>query len=69
MSPPARRNPRLRHVSVRLRVSVDPEVFVPVFGSNVEKLEEDVRNYVLDLVQNSTARRERAIVGARRDQL
>ena len=54
---------------MRLRVSVDPDVWIPTYGSTRAKLEEDVREYVVDLVQSSPARRDRAVVGIRRDQL
>lgn len=67
---PAPRKPRLRHVPVRLRVSVDPAVWREVYGRGDETLaeiDEDVRTYVLDAIQQSAAAQERAIVSARRD--
>jgi hypothetical protein len=69
---PAPRKPRLRHIPVRLRVSVDPERWRAVYGRGDETLaeiEEDVRVYVLSQVQESAAAHDAAIVGARRDGL
>lgn len=68
---PAPRKPRLRHIPVRLRVSVDPDQWRQIFGRGDETLaeiDEGVRGYVLGRVQDSDASREGAIVGARRDQ-
>jgi len=69
--PPARK-PRLRHVPVRLRVSIDPQRWRDTYGRGDEKgaaLDEDVRRYVLDAIQQGTAAREGAIASVRRDGL
>jgi hypothetical protein len=64
MAPPKR--PRLRHISVRARVSVNEERWQETQGP--EDLEEGVRQYVIHLINTSPARQDGAIVGARRDQ-
>lgn len=67
---PAPRKPRLRHIPVRLRVSVDPATWRAVYGRGNETLaeiDEDVRSYVLHAIQGSAAYNARAIVSARRD--
>jgi hypothetical protein len=67
---PAARKPQLRHVPVRLRVSVDPDQWRASYGRGDEMLaevDEDVRVYVLGQVQESAAFHEGAIVSARRD--
>lgn len=66
---PAPRKPRLRHVPVRLRVSVDPEAWREIYSvaEGDTALVADVRQYVLGLVNESAAAREGAIVSARRD--
>lgn len=67
---PAPRKPHLRHVPVRLRVSVDPETWRATYGERNQTLAEidaDVRGYVLHLVQDSGAVQAKAIISARRD--
>ena len=65
MTPLARR-PRLQHVPVRLRVSVDPQAWAETHGVRPtrELVAESVRATVADAV-----RRVPGVVDARRDQL
>lgn len=63
---PAPRKPRLIHVPVRLRVSVNTERWQELYGPEVD-LETAVRQYVVQVIHESDARREGAIAGARRD--
>lgn len=66
MSPRPRRLPALRHVSVRLRVTVDRERWIETYGTPPEELDDAVRRYVVTLIQDSPARQHGAIVSARR---
>lgn len=62
---PARpKRPRLRHIPVRLLVSVDPEKWLPPVSRDA--LPDAVRRYVVGLVQESAAAREGVIVSSRR---
>lgn len=63
---PAPRKPRLIHVPVKVRVSVDTERWQAIYGPEAD-LEVGVRQYVVHLINESQARHEGAIVGARRD--
>lgn len=66
---PAPKRPRLRHIPVRLRVSVDPEKWSEHFASvDHAALPDAVRRYVVGLVQDSDAAHAGAIVSSRRDQ-
>jgi hypothetical protein len=59
----------LRHIPVRLRVTVDPEAWDRVFGTGTTHtaIAEDVRRYVVEQLNGSDARHEGAIVAVRRD--
>lgn len=64
---PGPRKPRLLHVSVRVRVSVNAEKWQDTYGPEPASVEDGVRRYVVQLINDSPARHEGAIVGARRD--
>ena len=66
---PAPKRPRLRHVLVRLRVSVDPQLWSEMYGVEPSAVVEDVRRYAVRTLQESPAAIAGAIVsgGVRRD--
>jgi hypothetical protein len=64
-----RRGSRLQHVQVRVRVTVDPELWAEAFDTERERIPDDVRRYVVELLRESGAARTGLIVAARRDGL
>ena len=62
---PPGRTPKLKHVVVRMRVSVDVAKWRELFGD--EPGLEDVRRQVVKLVRESETAKAGAIVSARRD--
>ena len=56
---PAPKVSRLRHIPVRLRVTVDPKVW----NETGAKLEDDVRNYVVERLREHAA----LLIAVRRD--
>lgn len=60
---PAPKPARLRHVPVRLRVTVDPKHWAEAHGTAPDKLDDAVRRHVVALVAESPD-----VVSVRRDQ-
>lgn len=56
---PAPRPARLRHIPVRLRVTVDPKVW-----GDTKNLENDVRDYVVERLRHHAS----LLIAVRRDQ-